>query len=715
MPRKWKQSDYDDDGYDYDEVDCYDNDDFTHHKPTSTSGMPQGNSRNSSCFQQPAAAPVDESETEGGFWSCPVCTFDNSLDSMTCVICDTSREESSEEVSGTSVSSKATDVPSILPISPLAKALFKSLPGTKSDKQMTGAFFRSDTTVSNQNPWVELWDSSSLSSKIVPFKFDTPSPDEKSRAACGLKEPLRIGQCPDNVLTGARGSMARAGDLNPAASAEGTGSNPSLNQVQPSVCNSLVGNASSSRVSSIPNKLADKLRGLTIESYIPESWMLQHSNKDSRQLLHLIVVGHVDAGKSTLMGRILHLLGQVTQKEMHKNEKESKQQGKGSFAYAFVLDEGAEERARGVTMRVAVAHFKTSKLRVVLLDAPGHKDFVPNMISGASQADSAILVVDASIGAFEAGLEGEGQGRGQTREHAQLVRSLGVEQLIVAVNKLDAVGFSKERFDDIKNTLQPFLRQCGFKDGYVQWVPVSAADNQNLTTTTTDPALKAWYDGPCLVELVDSLEPPRRLVSRPLRLVIAEVMRTRTLGPSAFGGKLESGAIRIGTMVRVMPSGVVATVKCIEQQGHHLALARAGEGVDVGLHGIDPGMLAPGGVVCHPDYPVPVAIRFEVRLLTLDISTPILKGSQVDLHVHHARLPARVDHLVSLLDPKKGIVLRQCPRRLTANQSAIVEIVPDEGVCIEKYIDFRVLGRVALREGGKTIAVGIVTRVLDTN
>ena len=143
-------------------------------------------------------------------------------------------------------------------------------------------------------------------------------------------------------------------------------------------------------------------------------------------------------------------------------------------------------------MTVAVAHFETSKLRVVLLDAPGHKDFVPNMISGASQADAAILVVDASIGAFEAGLEGEGQGRGQTREHAQLVRSLGVEQLIVAVNKLDAVDFSKERFDFIKSTLQPFLKHCGFKDGSVQWVPVSAADGQNLTTTTTEPALKAW-------------------------------------------------------------------------------------------------------------------------------------------------------------------------------------------------------------------------------
>lgn len=143
-------------------------------------------------------------------------------------------------------------------------------------------------------------------------------------------------------------------------------------------------------------------------------------------------------------------------------------------------------------MTVAVAHFETAKLRVVLLDAPGHKDFVPNMISGASQADAAILVVDASIGAFEAGLEGEGQGRGQTREHAQLVRSLGVEQLIVAINKLDAVDFSKERFDFIKSTLQPFLKQCGFKDGAVQWVPVSAADGQNLITATTEPSLKAW-------------------------------------------------------------------------------------------------------------------------------------------------------------------------------------------------------------------------------
>jgi len=177
-------------------------------------------------------------------------------------------------------------------------------------------------------------------------------------------------------------------------------------------------------------------------------------------------------------------------------------QGKGSFAYAWALDEGSEERARGVTMTIAVAHFETPKLRVVLLDAPGHKDFVPNMISGASQADAAILVVDASTGAFEAGLEGEGQGGGQTREHAQLVRSLGVEQLVVVVNKLDMVGYSKERFDFIKSTLQPFLKHCGFKDAAVQWVPVSAIDGQNLTSAPTEEAFRTWLESVSIFPLM---------------------------------------------------------------------------------------------------------------------------------------------------------------------------------------------------------------------
>ncbi|KAH7297987.1 hypothetical protein KP509_25G022100 [Ceratopteris richardii] len=219
-----------------------------------------------------------------------------------------------------------------------------------------------------------------------------------------------------------------------------------------------------------------------LDTYEPEEWMLETFKQESKQLLHLAIVGHVDAGKSTLMGRLLHILGQVSKKEMHKYEREAKQSGKGSFSYAWVLDESSEERARGITMTVAVAQFETPKFHIVVLDSPGHKDFVPNMISGASQADAAVLVIDACTGAFEAGMEGEGQGVGQTKEHTQLVRSFGVEQLVVAVNKMDAVEYSEDRFNAIKTSLRPFLKHCGFKESGIRWIPLSAMENENLVT-----------------------------------------------------------------------------------------------------------------------------------------------------------------------------------------------------------------------------------------
>ncbi|KAG6552677.1 hypothetical protein Mapa_005624 [Marchantia paleacea] len=450
------------------------------------------------------------------------------------------------------------------------------------------------------------------------------------------------------------------------------------------------------------------------EAFIPESWILEEIKQERKPLLHLIVIGHVDAGKSTLMGHILHLLGRVSQKEMHKNERESKQKGKGSFAYAWVLDEGSEERARGVTMTVAVAHFETPKLRVVLLDAPGHKDFVPNMISGAAQADAAVLVVDASLGAFEAGLDGEGQSGGQTREHAQLVRSLGVEQLVVAVNKMDAVNYSQKRYDFIRGSLHSFLRQCGFKETAISWIPVCAMEGENLIVPPSAPALKSWYSGPTLMESVDTFEQPLRNTLKPFRLIVAELVKTRSLGQAAVSGKLESGALRIGSKVLVMPIGEIATVKAIEQDGHPLTVALAGDSVDVGLTGIEPAVLLSGGVLCHPDYPVPVVTRLEIRVLILGITVPILRGGQVVLHAHHARESAKIAELVALLDSKSGAVVRKKPRCLTANQSALIEIIPERSMCLEEYSQFKALGRIALRDGGKTLAVGIVTRIIST-
>jgi elongation factor 1 alpha-like protein len=448
-----------------------------------------------------------------------------------------------------------------------------------------------------------------------------------------------------------------------------------------------------------------------LEEYKPESWILLEEKEPYKSLLHLAIVGHVDAGKSTMMGRLLHLMGRVSEKEMRKYEREAKQKGKGSFAYAWVLDESVEERERGLTMTVAVAHFELPNLKVVLLDSPGHKDFVPNMISGASQADAAVLVIDASIGAFEAGMYG--QGEGQTKEHAQLIRSFGVEQLIIAVNKMDTVDNSKGRFSFIKSQLGPFLRRCGFKESSMIWIPLSALENQNLTSATSDARLNSWYSGPYLLEAMDHLQPPKRDISRPLRLPISEVTKSRSLGQVAISGKLEGGAVKIGTKVLVMPAGVVATVKAIEQDAQVCAVARAGDNVDIALQGIDISFLMIGGVLCHPDYPVPIATHIELKVVILDITMPILVGSQVELHIHHVREAAKVVQLLSILDPKTGLVRKKTPRCLTANQNALMEVVPDRGACIEEYTNYRALGRVTLRAAGRTIAVGIVNRIIE--
>ncbi|KAF5778179.1 putative protein-synthesizing GTPase [Helianthus annuus] len=442
--------------------------------------------------------------------------------------------------------------------------------------------------------------------------------------------------------------------------------------------------------------------------YKPEKWMLVDQTDDCLTQLNLAIVGHVDSGKSTLSGRLLHLLGQISQKQMHKYEKEAKLQGKGSFAYAWALDESAEERERGITMTVAVAYFNSNKYHVVILDSPGHKDFVPNMISGATQADAAILVIDASLGAFEAGIASAG---GQTREHAQLIRSFGVDQIIVSVNKMDAVQYSKDRFDTIKLQLGTFLRSCNFRDSNVSWVPLSAMENQNLVGPASD-ARFSWYKGPSLLEAIDALQPPAREYSKPLLMPICDVIKLPSQGQVSACGKLEAGALRNGSKVLVLPSGDVGTVRSLERDSLPCSVARAGDNVAVSLQGVDASSVMSGGVLCHPDFPVAVSDRLELKILVLDVQTPILIGSQLEFHIHHAKEVAKVAKIVSLLDPKTGKVTKKSPRCLLAKQSAIVEVVLQGEVCVDEFSSSRALGRVFLRSSGTTVAVGVVTRVI---
>ncbi|XXG86883.1 hypothetical protein AAC387_Pa11g1705 [Persea americana] len=412
--------------------------------------------------------------------------------------------------------------------------------------------------------------------------------------------------------------------------------------------------------------------------YKPEPWMLSDEVKDSFCQLSLAIVGHVDSGKSTLSGRLLHLLGQISQKEMHKYQKEAKEKGKGSFAYAWAMDESAEERERGVTMTVAVAFFDTKKYHVVVLDSPGHKDFVPNMISGATQADAAILVIDASV-----------------------------------VNKMDAVNYSQERFDFIKARLGPFLRSCGFKESSVAWIPLSAMENQNLVTVASEAQLSSWYQGLYLLDAIDSFKPPVRDISKPLRMPICDVTESHSSGRVAATGKLEAGAIRNGSKVLVLPSGNSATVQSMEHDSRKCSVAKAGDNVSVRLEGVEGSSLTAGAVLCHPDFPVAIAICLELKVLVLDVSMPILIGSQVEFHVHHAKEAARVAKILSVIDPKTGKVSKKAPRCVIAKQSAVIEVVLDRAVCVEEFSECKALGRVFLRAAGKTIAVGIISQIIE--
>uniref|UniRef100_A0AAQ4P7K0 HBS1-like protein n=1 Tax=Gasterosteus aculeatus aculeatus TaxID=481459 RepID=A0AAQ4P7K0_GASAC len=425
-----------------------------------------------------------------------------------------------------------------------------------------------------------------------------------------------------------------------------------------------------------------------------------------KPLLNLVVIGHVDAGKSTLMGHLLYLLGHVNKRTMHKYEQESKKAGKASFAYAWVLDETGEERDRGVTMDVGMTKFETNSKVVTLMDAPGHKDFIPNMITGAAQADVAVLVVDASRGEFEAGFEAGGQ----TREHALLVRSLGVTQLAVAVNKMDQVNWQQERFQDITSKLGHFLKQAGFKDCDVFYIPTSGLSGENLVTRSSVTQLTSWYSGLSLLEQIDAFKAPRRSVDKPFRLCVSDVFKDQGSG-FCVTGKIEAGYIQTGERTLAMPPNETCTVKGITLHDEALDWAAAGDHVSLTVTGMDIIKINVGCVFCDPKEPIRVCTRFRAQILLFNIEVPITQGFPVLLHYHTVSEPATIRKLVSVLHKSSGEVLKKKPKCLSKGMNAIVEIQTQRPVALELYKDYKELGRFMLRYVGSTIAAGVVTEV----
>ncbi|KAK0629080.1 P-loop containing nucleoside triphosphate hydrolase protein [Bombardia bombarda] len=403
-----------------------------------------------------------------------------------------------------------------------------------------------------------------------------------------------------------------------------------------------------------------------------------------------VVIGHVDAGKSTMMGRLLLDLGVVDQRTVEKLRKEAEIMGKKSFALAWLLDKEGNERARGVTIDIATNRFETETTNFTILDAPGHRDFIPNMIAGASQADFAILVVDASTNAFESGL------RGQTKEHAWLIRSMGVSRVIVAVNKLDTVNWSQERFDEIMHQISGLLSTAQFHAKNITYVPVSGLHGDNMVHKSKD-AAASWYTGRTLLEELENSEPLNRALTKPLRMTVSEVYRTRQ-SPVTVSGRIDSGFLQMGDALMVQPGAEKCYVKSLLVNEEPADWAVAGQNAVLHLSHINPNYLGPGHIICDPAKPISCVDTFTVKVLAFISLVP----QGVDVHRGRLFASGTIVSFTAILDKVTGAVKKKKPQSVDVGEIVTVKIRLKRKEPLERG------QRVVLRWEGKTLAAGIL-------
>jgi elongation factor 1-alpha len=428
----------------------------------------------------------------------------------------------------------------------------------------------------------------------------------------------------------------------------------------------------------------------------------------SKPHLNVVVIGHVDHGKSTLMGHLLYKSGVIDQKTIETYAKESEKLGAGdTFKFAWVLDRLKEERERGVTIDLSFQKFETPKYFFTIIDCPGHKDFIKNMITGTSQADCAILVASAKKGEFETGI---GPG-GQTREHAYLARTLGVGQLVVAINKMDdsTVNYSRERYEECKKELQALLKVVGYDVSKIRFIPTSGWVGDNLV----EPSPKMpWYDGPTLVKALDEFVVPPKPLDKPLRIPIQDVYSITGVGTVPVG-RVETGVLKEGDKVVFMPAGVEGEVKSIET--HHMRIPKAEPGDNIGFNvrGVSKDQIHRGDVAGHPDNPPTVAKEFIGQIIVINHPTAIAAGYTPVLHAHTATMATTFAELISKIDPRTGQVVEEKPSYLKTGDGAIVRFRPVRPIVIEPFQQFPQLGRFAIRDMGITVAVGVVKEVTE--
>jgi elongation factor 1-alpha len=422
--------------------------------------------------------------------------------------------------------------------------------------------------------------------------------------------------------------------------------------------------------------------------------------------INLVVIGHVDSGKSTTTGHLIYKCGGIDKRVIEKFEKEATEMGKGSFKYAWVLDKLKAERERGITIDIALWKFETPKYFFTIIDAPGHRDFIKNMITGTSQADAGILIIAGGQGEFEAGYSKEGQ----TREHALLAYTLGVKQMIVCVNKMDdkTVNWAESRFNEIKTEVSSFLKKVGYNPEKIPFVPISGWNGDNMLERSPN---MPWWKGPTLLEALDSLEEPKRPSDKPLRLPLQDVYKIGGIGTVPVG-RVETGVLKPGMTVQFAPTGITTEVKSIEMHHESIPEAFPGDNVGFNVKNLSVKDVRRGFVASDAkNDPAKEAASFIAQVIVLNHPGQISAGYTPVLDCHTSHIACKFAVLKTKIDRRSGKELEAEPKALKSGEAAIVEMVPQKPMCVESFTAYPPLGRFAVRDMRQTVAVGVIKDV----
>merc|ERR1711887_307375 len=438
--------------------------------------------------------------------------------------------------------------------------------------------------------------------------------------------------------------------------------------------------------------------------------------KDKDKLhINIVVIGHVDSGKSTTTGHLIYKCGGIDERTIAKFEKEAQEMGKGSFKYAWVLDKLKAERERGITIDIALWKFQTEKYYVTIIDAPGHRDFIKNMITGTSQADCAVLIVAAGTGESEAGISKEGQ----TREHALLAYTLGVKQLIIGVNKMDSTSppYSADRFNEIQKEVSSYIKKIGYNPKAVAFVPISGWNGDNMLEESPN---MGWYkgwaverkegnaSGKTLINALDAILPPSRPLDKPLRLPLQDVYKIGGIGTVPVG-RVETGIIKPGMVVTFAPNQLTTEVKSVEMHHESLDQAIPGDNVGFNVKNVSVKDIRRGNVASDSkNKPATGVADFTAQVIVLNHPGQVSNGYSPVLDCHTAHIACKFKEIKEKVDRRTGKSTENEPKFIKSGDAAIVKLVPSKPMCVEPFSEFAPLGRFAVRDMRQTVAVGVI-------